>query len=220
MAGALMAGASIPTLEPESGQRRRYTRMVRGKFTDSLPRTQRLASCACLKRPREATSPSSNRASADSRIALCRAGTGSAPTLPTRFRAAPLPAESADLFPADTIFPSRTKTPVPTTCRSRHGVDRWVVQRAQVSLDQYIDCDAPEIRLVPIEPHLSQAVSDPLDVQALLTLPDKQRLVFNMKYFDNLKYDEIAKITKTSVGALKASYHLAVKKIENLLKQH
>ena len=102
MAGALMAGASIPTLEPESGQRRRYTRMVRGKFTDSLPRTQRLASCACLKRPREATSPSSNRASADSRIALCRAGTGSAPTLPTRFRAAPLPAESADLFPADT----------------------------------------------------------------------------------------------------------------------
>ena len=56
--------------------------------------------------------------------------------------------------------------------------------------------------------------------EAILTLPDKQRLVFNMKYFETLKYDEIAEITGTSVGALKASYHLAVKKIENLLKQH
>ena len=49
--------------------------------------------------------------------------------------------------------------------------------------------------------------------RALLTLPEKQRIVFNMKYFDDLKYDEISAITGTSVGALKASYHLAVKKI-------
>jgi RNA polymerase sigma factor (sigma-70 family) len=54
--------------------------------------------------------------------------------------------------------------------------------------------------------------------QALLRLPDKQRLVFNMKYFDNLKYEEISEILGTSVGALKASYHLAVKKIEEFLK--
>lgn len=53
--------------------------------------------------------------------------------------------------------------------------------------------------------------------QALLTLPEKQRLVFNMKYFDELKYDEISEITGTSVGALKASFHLAVKKIEHYL---
>lgn len=53
--------------------------------------------------------------------------------------------------------------------------------------------------------------------KALLTLPDKQRLVFNMKYFDDLKYDEISAILGTSVGALKASYHLAVKKIEKFL---
>ena len=51
--------------------------------------------------------------------------------------------------------------------------------------------------------------------QALLTLPEKQRLVFNMKYFEDLKYDEISSILGTSVGALKASYHLAVKKIEH-----
>lgn len=50
--------------------------------------------------------------------------------------------------------------------------------------------------------------------RALLTLPDKQRLVFNMKYFEDLKYEEISEILGTSVGALKASYHLAVKKIE------
>lgn len=53
--------------------------------------------------------------------------------------------------------------------------------------------------------------------KALLKLPDKQRLVFNMKYFDDMKYDEISAITGTSVGALKASYHLAVKKIEEFL---
>ena len=56
--------------------------------------------------------------------------------------------------------------------------------------------------------------------KALLQLPDKQRLVFNMKYYDDLKYEEISEITGTSVGALKASYHLAVKKIQDsLMKQ-
>lgn len=55
--------------------------------------------------------------------------------------------------------------------------------------------------------------------KALLKLPDKQRLVFNMKYFDDLSYEEIAEITATSVGALKASYHHAVKKIEDLLRE-
>jgi len=50
--------------------------------------------------------------------------------------------------------------------------------------------------------------------QALLTLPEKQRLIFNMKYYDDLKYEEISEILGTSVGALKASFHIAVKKIE------
>ncbi len=54
--------------------------------------------------------------------------------------------------------------------------------------------------------------------KAIATLPEKQKLVFNMKYFEELKYEEIAEILDTSVGALKASYHLAVKKIETLLK--
>lgn len=56
--------------------------------------------------------------------------------------------------------------------------------------------------------------------KALLTLPDKQRLVFNMKYFDDLKYEEISEMLGTSVGALKASYHLAIKKIEKYFEEH
>ncbi len=55
--------------------------------------------------------------------------------------------------------------------------------------------------------------------KALLTLPEKQRMVFNMKYFDELKYEEIAEITGTSVGGLKSSYHFAVKKIEEILNK-
>lgn len=53
--------------------------------------------------------------------------------------------------------------------------------------------------------------------QAILALPDKQRIVFNMRYFDEMKYDAISEILGTSVGALKASYHLATKKIEAFL---
>ncbi len=54
--------------------------------------------------------------------------------------------------------------------------------------------------------------------KALTTLPEKQQLVFNMKYFQYLKYKEISEILETSEGALKASYHIAVKKIEAYLK--
>ncbi len=53
---------------------------------------------------------------------------------------------------------------------------------------------------------------------AIATLPQKQQLVFNMKYFQELKYREISEILETSEGALKASYHLATKKIEEFLK--
>ena len=53
--------------------------------------------------------------------------------------------------------------------------------------------------------------------KALLKLPDKQRIVFNMKYFEDLSYKQMSEITNTSVGALKASYHHAVKKIAEFL---
>ncbi|KEQ30421.1 RNA polymerase sigma factor [Pedobacter antarcticus] len=53
--------------------------------------------------------------------------------------------------------------------------------------------------------------------QAILSLPEKQRLIFNMKYYDELKYEEISQILGTTVGALKASFHIAVKKIETFM---
>jgi RNA polymerase sigma factor (sigma-70 family) len=51
--------------------------------------------------------------------------------------------------------------------------------------------------------------------KAILRLPDKQRLVFNLRYYDEMPYEQMAEITGTSVGALKASYHHAVRKIED-----
>jgi RNA polymerase sigma-70 factor (ECF subfamily) len=56
--------------------------------------------------------------------------------------------------------------------------------------------------------------------KAIVTLPQKQQLVFNMKYFDEMKYSEMSEILETSVGALKASYFHAVNKIEEYLKTH
>ena len=67
--------------------------------------------------------------------------------------------------------------------------------------DEYFDGDEIQVRLQ----------------NAILTLPEKQRLVFNMKYNEEMKYEEMSEILGTSVGALKASYHHAVKKIEEFL---
>jgi RNA polymerase sigma-70 factor (ECF subfamily) len=56
--------------------------------------------------------------------------------------------------------------------------------------------------------------------KAIVLLPEKQQLVFKMKYFDDLKYEEISEILGTSVGGLKASYHHAVKKIEEFMNSN
>lgn len=53
--------------------------------------------------------------------------------------------------------------------------------------------------------------------KAILLLPEKQRLVFNMRYYNEMKYEDMSEVLGTSVGALKASYHHAVQKIENYL---
>jgi len=56
--------------------------------------------------------------------------------------------------------------------------------------------------------------------QAILRLPDKQRLVFNLRYYDEMPYEQMAEVTGTSVGALKASYHHAVKKVEDYVTRN
>lgn len=67
-----------------------------------------------------------------------------------------------------------------------------------IEADEYVDGDELALKLR----------------KAIASLPEKQRLVFNMKYYDEMKYEQMSEILGTSVGALKASYHLAVKKIE------
>jgi len=53
--------------------------------------------------------------------------------------------------------------------------------------------------------------------KAILSLPEKQRIVFNLRYFEEMKYEHMAEILNTSVGSLKASYHHAVKKVEKIV---
>ena len=67
--------------------------------------------------------------------------------------------------------------------------------------DSFFDGDAAQMKLQ----------------EAILSLPEKQRLVFTMKYYDEVKYEDMSKMLDTSVGALKASYHHAMKKVEAFL---
>lgn len=62
--------------------------------------------------------------------------------------------------------------------------------------------------------------ADALFQEAIARLPHKQRITFNMKYFDGMKYEQMSEILDTSVGALKTSYHIAVKKIESFLEEN
>jgi RNA polymerase sigma factor (sigma-70 family) len=81
------------------------------------------------------------------------------------------------------------------------------------------DITADLERKIDTSPHVSGDEVQRRLQKALLKLPEKQRLVFNMKYFDDMSYEQISQITGTTVGALKSSYHHAVKKIEEFLEQ-
>ena len=61
--------------------------------------------------------------------------------------------------------------------------------------------------------------ADAMLQEAIARLPEKQRMVFNLRYYDEMKYEEISTLLDTSVGALKASYHIAAKKIEEYLSK-
>jgi len=82
---------------------------------------------------------------------------------------------------------------------SLDDVDTFMLEK--LSGDEYFDGDALQLKLE----------------EAILNLPEKQRIVFLMKYKDEMKYEDMSEILGTSVGALKASYHHAVKKIETFL---
>ena len=73
-----------------------------------------------------------------------------------------------------------------------------------IESDQYFDGDEAQVKLQ----------------RAINSLPEKQRLVFNMRYYDEMKYEDMSEILGTSVGALKASYHHALKKIEAFFEEN
>jgi RNA polymerase sigma-70 factor (ECF subfamily) len=74
------------------------------------------------------------------------------------------------------------------------------------------------VRNLQADPYFDGGQAELKLQEALAGLPEKQRLVFHMKYFQDMKYEEMSEVLETSVGSLKASYHLAVKKIEKQLK--
>lgn len=81
------------------------------------------------------------------------------------------------------------------------------------------DPEAAIVQKLESDPYYSGDQVQMLLQKALLTLPEKQRMVFNLKYYQEMKYEEMSEIFGTSVGALKASYHHAVKKIEKFLEE-
>ena len=88
--------------------------------------------------------------------------------------------------------------------QNHSSLDEYVLSLSEnLAADAYFDGDEAENKLQT----------------AILGLPEKQRLVFNMKYYDEMKYNDMAEILDTSVGALKASYHHAVKKIEKFMQE-
>lgn len=92
-------------------------------------------------------------------------------------------------------------------------------QRAlnQLSID---DAEADMVNRLESDPYFNGDETQKMFQKALITLPEKQRMVFNLKYFQEMKYEDMSEILGTSIGALKASYHHAVKKIENFFKEN
>ena len=92
-------------------------------------------------------------------------------------------------------------------------------QRAnnQISIDEI---NAEMIGKLESDPYFDGDATQKAFLKAIQSLPEKQRIVFNLKYFKEMKYEEMSEIFGTSIGALKASYHHAVKKIEDFLEKH
>lgn len=92
-------------------------------------------------------------------------------------------------------------------------------QRAnnQISIDEI---NAEMIGKLESDPYFDGDATQKTFLKAIQSLPEKQRIVFNLKYFKEMKYEEISEILGTSIGGLKASYHHAVKKIEAFIEKH
>lgn len=82
------------------------------------------------------------------------------------------------------------------------------------------DSESSVVNQLESDPYFDGDETQQMFQEAIHSLPEKQRIVFQMKYFQEMKYEDISEIVGTTVGALKASYHHAVKKIEDFFNQH
>lgn len=117
------------------------------------------------------------------------------------------------------------------TFREESGLYTWLYRIATNECITFLNKKRKRyfIPIVDVEKELSRSLeSDPYfngdEIQkklqrALLTLPEKQRIVFNLKYFEEMTYEEMSEVLQTSVGALKASFHHAMKKIEDFFDE-
>lgn len=96
-----------------------------------------------------------------------------------------------------------------TFLNKQHAINQFSIDEADAAMVNRLESDS----------YFNGDETQVLFQKALQTLPEKQRMVFNLKYFQEMKYEDMSEILGTSIGALKASYHHAVKKIENFLKE-
>ena len=93
--------------------------------------------------------------------------------------------------------------------------------RRQTHLFQSIDDLRPALTSkLEAETPMDHEATEVLFQKALLTLPTQQRIAFNLRYYDEMNYDEIARITGKNVSTLKSNYHFATEKIKNYIQQH
>lgn len=88
-------------------------------------------------------------------------------------------------------------------------------RKIHTSLDEV---ESPMVHQLEADPYFEGSQAQLQLQKAIATLPDKQKLVFQMRYFEEMSYQDMSDILETSVGALKASYHHAVKKIEHFVR--
>ena len=91
-------------------------------------------------------------------------------------------------------------------------------QKVRAAL-RFQSLDAEMEQRIDDDPYFNGTEAERLLAKAIARLPDKQRLVFTLRYYDEMKYEDIARITGTSTGALKASYHIACEKLKEECKE-
>jgi RNA polymerase sigma-70 factor (ECF subfamily) len=97
------------------------------------------------------------------------------------------------------------------------AVEREKKHRQLVDID---DVPVISINQLTADVYFDSTAADAILFQAMSTLPEKQRTVFTLRYFEEMPYADMATVLNTSVGALKSSYHIAVNKIESYINTH